>query len=175
MPTHPDLARSLDAQGATAAAGVGRGAGRTHAPAVRGDRIAWLPDAPGDDAERAAFDWLEAVRVACNRNLLLGLERFEGHYAVYPPGAGYERHRDRFRDDDTRALSCVLYLNDRWRVEEGGSLRLYLHDGTTIDVVPEGGTFIAFLAADFDHEVRPATRERVTLTGWFRRRAIGAC
>jgi SM-20-related protein len=96
---------------------------------------------------------------------------FEGHYAIYPPGARYERHRDRFRDDDARVLSCVLYLNDAWHASDGGALRLYLPHDETLDVLPEAGTFVAFLSAELDHEVRPASRERAAITGWFRRRA----
>jgi SM-20-related protein len=38
-------------------------------------------------------------------------------------------------------------------------------------VQPEGGTLACFLSADFEHEVLPAARPRLSLTGWFRRRA----
>ena len=34
------------------------------------------------------------------------------------------------------------------------------------------GTFVAFLSADFEHEVLPARRERLALAGWFRRRVL---
>lgn len=166
--------RDLDAQGRLTPAGIGRGGARMQSGDIRGDRIAWLADTPQDAAESPVFEWLSALRTACNRELLLGLDRFEGHYAVYPPGAGYARHRDRFRDDDTRVLSCVLYLNQGWRGDDGGALRLFLADGGHLDVAPEAGTFVAFLSADFDHEVRPAARERTALTGWFRRRPLEA-
>ena len=166
-----DRARALDAAGAFAAAGVGRAGGRTERSDVRGDRIAWLPDVADDASERAASQWLDTLRVRCNRDLILGLEDVEAHYAIYPPGARYARHRDRFRDDDARVLSCVLYLNDRWTAADGGALRLYVRDGT-IDVMPEAGTFVAFLAAEFEHEVLPARRERTAVAGWFRRRVL---
>ena len=112
--------------------------------------------------------------MCCNRELMLGLVGFEAHYAIYPPGAAYARHRDRFRDDDTRVLSCVLYLNDG--VARGGRRRAapLPPDGATLDVAPQGGTFVAFLSDTFDHEVLPASRERLALTGWFRRRALQA-
>jgi len=92
------------------------------------------------------------------------------HYALYPPGAGYARHRDRFRDDDARVLSCVAYLNDRWGPHDGGALRLHL-DGGPRDVAPIGGTLVAFLADRVEHEVLPATRQRLAVAGWFRSRA----
>ena len=90
---------------------------------------------------------------------------------MYPPGATYGRHRDRFRDDYARVLSCVLYLNEGWQPGDGGALRLHLDDGDALDVAPVGGTLVAFMSESFDHEVPPAKRTRIALTGWFRRRA----
>ena len=162
---------TLDRAGAFAPARVGRAAARAPRSDVRGDRIAWLDDVPGDDAERSLAAWLDALRLRCNRELLLGLVDVEAHYAIYPAGARYARHKDRFRDDDARVLSCVLYLNDAWSDEDGGALRLYTREGP-LDVAPRAGTFVAFLSADFDHEVLPACRERVSVAGWFRRRVL---
>src|SRR4030095_5971765 len=102
--------------------------------------------------------WLDAWRIACNRELTLGLVDFEGHYAIYPPGAGYARHRDRFRDEDARVLSIVLYLNEAWGADDGGELRLFIADETSLDISPQGGTLVAFLSDRFDHAVLPARR-----------------
>ena len=174
-------ALALDAIGALAPARVGRGVGRDRRDDVRGDRIRWLDGGTPDPAEAVALAFLEDLRVACNRALMAGLAEYEGHFAVYPPGAAYARHRDRFRDDDARVLSCVLYLNDAWRADEGGALRLYVDAAKTHDVVPAGGTLVAFRSDAFEHEVLPATRTRIALTGWFRRRSLapgarsGAC
>ena len=164
-------ARSLEAAGELRAAAMGRGVRSTVDDATRGDRIRWL-DAAGDDgAEDALRAALEALRLELNRALALGLFEVELHYALYPPGARYAPHVDRFRDDDARVLSCVLYLNEGWTSDDGGALRLYVDDHA-IDVMPQAGTFVAFLAADFDHEVLPARRERASLTGWLRRRVL---
>ena len=92
------------------------GAARTVREDVRGDRVGWLDE--GDaGARRSARCSPRSKRcaLACNRELTLGLWRYEGHYALYPPGARYARHRDRFRDDDARVLSVVLYLNEAWQ------------------------------------------------------------
>lgn len=164
-------ARALDASGAFAAAGVGRGESRVARTDIRGDRIAWLHESPDDACELQARAWLDAVRVRCNRELMLGLESLEAHYAIYPPGTRYARHRDRFRDDDARMLSCIVYLNEDWTADDGGALHLFAGD-ETVEVLPEGGTVVLFLAADFEHEVLPARRERLALTGWFRRRVL---
>ena len=169
-----ERAHALDAAGELAPAKVGHGDRTTEARAIRGDRIAWLSESPATEAEAWLARWLDTLRIACNRALMLGLADFEGHYASYPPGAGYARHRDRFRDDDTRVLSCVAYLNDSWHERDGGVLRLYVEGGEAVDIVPAGGTFVAFLSGDFDHEVLPATRERIAVAGWFRRRRIAS-
>jgi SM-20-related protein len=161
----------LLAEGAFAAAGVGRGAARTERTGIRGDRICWLDDARANDPALPALALLERVRMACNRELMLGLLELEAHLALYPAGAAYARHRDRFRDDDARVLSCVLYLNDGWLPEHGGALRVHFDEGPALDVLPEAGTLVTFLSARFDHEVLPASRPRLALTGWFRRRA----
>ena len=163
-----DCARS-QAEGSMRAAAVGRGEGLTRDANVRGDSILWLD--PGTaDAQRALFARLDSLRVELNRRLMLGLHELEAHYAVYAPGRGYARHRDRFRDDDARVLSIVIYLNDEWPDDAGGELRLHLPSGTR-DVAPRAGTSVFFLSAEIEHEVRPARRERRSIAGWFRRRA----
>jgi SM-20-related protein len=162
---------ALDDAGALSPASVGRAARRHADVAVRADRTRWLADAPSEPAEVALQGALDEVRIALNRRLMLGLFSFEGHYAIYPPGGGYARHKDRFRDDDARVLSCVLYLNAPWHASDGGALRIHRDAAPPLDVLPHGGTLVAFLSERFDHEVLPASRERWSLTGWFRRRA----
>lgn len=164
-----DECRRRAAQGALAPAGIGRGETQQISEGVRGDRIQWLE--PGQTACCDQYLTLfDELRLAINRSLYLGLEDYESHFALYPPGAFYQKHLDRFRDDDRRAVSAVFYLNQDWQAEQGGALRLYLADGSTHDVLPEAGTLVVFLSADLPHAVLPATRERLSLTGWFRRR-----
>lgn len=158
--------------GELSAAGVGRGGALQVQEGIRGDHIQWLE--PGQSAACDRYlTLLDELRQALNRALFLGLEDFEGHFACYAPGAFYQRHVDRFRDDDRRTVSAVFYLNDNWLPEQGGALRLYLADGHEHDVLPEAGTLALFMSGDMSHEVLPATRERLSLTGWFRRRGSG--
>ncbi|HTS22279.1 MAG TPA: 2OG-Fe(II) oxygenase [Casimicrobiaceae bacterium] len=164
-------ARRRDAAEEFHPSGVGRGAARVERADVRGDRVCWLDASALASPEEAWFEALEALRVELNQRTLLGLFSLEAHYAIYPPGAFYRRHRDRFRDDDARVLSWVLYLNEAWTVADGGALRLHLAWDDARDVLPLGGTLACFLADRFEHEVLPCRRERVSLTGWFRRRA----
>ena len=100
------------------------------------------------------------------------LEDYQGHFAVYPNGAAYARHFDKLQGSDLRAISAALYLNDAWSAEDGGQLRMYLGGGRSEDVLPVGGRLVAFLSDRFEHEVLPARRERMSFTGWFRRRPL---
>ena len=156
-----------DARRLTPAA-TGRGDGKQQT-GLRGDATLWLDDPVCGEASREFLAALAGLRVELNRRLLLGMEDVEAHYAVYPPGAGYVRHRDRFRDDDARVLSLVCYLNPEWPEDAGGALRLHLPDGA-IDVPPRMGTTVLFLSDEIEHEVMPATQPRLSIAAWFRRR-----
>jgi SM-20-related protein len=166
-------AHARDAAGEFHAAGVGRGAANIQRSDVRGDRILWLDQSLASSAQQPLWQAQEALRLALNETLLLGLFSFEGHYALYPPGPYYRRHRDQFRgagSSDIRVISCAMYLNENWALADGGALRIY--DGERVrDVLPVAGTLVCFLSDRFEHEVLPATRERLALTGWFRCRA----
>ncbi len=164
-------ARRRDASGEFRAARIGRGKDRVERSDIRSDRTLWLDEYSPAPAERLLWSALETLRVGLNESTYLGLFAFEGHYALYPPGAFYRRHRDCLRDDDARVLSCVIYLNEAWTAADGGALRVHVSAGDARDILPDGGTLVCFLADRYDHEVLPATRERLAVTGWFRRRS----
>ncbi|WP_449438506.1 2OG-Fe(II) oxygenase [Pseudomonas migulae] len=172
----PDLTRALAAEcrkraaeGELAPAAVGRGPTSEIREGIRGDKIQWIE--PGQALACDSYlQLMDSLREAMNRGLYLGLEDFESHFAMYPPGAFYLKHVDRFRDDDRRTVSAVVYLNDAWLPEHGGQLRMYLKEDVEYDVVPTGGCLVVFLSGEVPHEVLPATRDRLSLTGWFRRR-----
>lgn len=161
-----DLLRLHAARGLAPAA-TGHGAGRGLRSGVRGDATLWLDDARTGDAAAAYLAQLDALRVALNRRLFLGVDEVEAHYALYPPGARYAKHRDRFRDDDARVVSVVTYLNPDWDDDDGGALRLSLDDGD-VDIPPRAGS-VCFLS-ELEHEVLPATRDRASIAAWMRRR-----
>lgn len=150
------------------------GHGDTHAVrGLRGDRTRWM-EARASPVQARFLARMDALRVDLNRLLLLGLAEFEAHYALYPAGARYARHVDRFRDDDARVLSAVLYLNPDWQDEDGGALRLYLAKGGHRDILPQAGRLVLFLSAEFEHEVLPPARERLSVAGWYRQRPLGS-
>ncbi|WP_223456592.1 MULTISPECIES: 2OG-Fe(II) oxygenase [unclassified Pseudomonas] len=161
--------RKRAVEGELAPAAVGRGPSSEIREGIRGDHIQWID--PGQaEACDSYLNLMDSLREAINRGLFLGLEDFESHFAMYPPGAFYLKHVDRFRDDDRRMVSAVVYLNDGWLPEHGGQLRMYLDNDRVQDVQPIGGCLVVFLSAEVPHEVLPATRDRLSLTGWFRRR-----
>lgn len=161
--------RKRAVEGELAPAAVGRGPSSEIREGIRGDHIQWID--PGQaEACDSYLRLMGSLREAINRGLFLGLEDFESHFAMYPPGAFYLKHVDRFRDDDRRMVSAVVYLNDGWLPEHGGQLRMYLENDRVQDVQPIGGCLVVFLSAEVPHEVLPATRDRLSLTGWFRRR-----
>jgi SM-20-related protein len=164
-------AQTLWTNAAFKAAGVGRGADFSFRADIRSDHILWLDEANLTAPQTAYFTAMETLRQELNAQLFVGVQELEAHYAVYPPGAFYQKHVDRFSTADERIISCSLYLNPNWNEADGGALRLYEGE-RTFDVYPHAGTFVIFRSDAIYHEVLPATRERFSLTGWFKRRSL---
>ena len=152
------------------AAQIGSARTRQRRAEVRGDFTCW-PQEPLYPAEREALALLEHLRLELNRSLFLGLLDVEIHYAGFPPGAAYARHVDQPEGEHQRRLSFALYLNLQWDAQAGGDLRLYDDERAIADIEPRGGRLACFLTEGRAHEVLPAKRVRMSLTGWFRARA----
>jgi SM-20-related protein len=146
-------------------AGIGRGADEHTNGFVRRDRIHWLQESRPELAEWRRFT--DALRTQLNRRLFLGLFSFESHLARYCPGAFYKKHYDAFRGEANRIVSLVGYLNTGWTPGDGGELRLYT-DALTVTVPPDYRSLVLFLSEEMLHEVLPTSRERWSVTGWFR-------
>lgn len=149
-------------------AGVGRGSGFKQEPSVRRDLIYWIDEKTLTQTQ--LLGQVERLRQIFNEIGYLGLWNFEGHYALYSEGGFYQRHRDSFRSDDSRVVSLVLYLNEEWKPEEGGQLRLYLPNGEVKDVEPTGGTLVCFLSHEIEHEVLTSRAKRKSFACWLKRR-----
>ncbi len=150
------------------------GTGREHSRSLlRGDHTSWFSAGALSAPQQAFQQRIDRLREALNRRLFLGLVGTESHYAVYPPGSGYQRHLDRIRDNDARVISAVFYLNEDWQESDGGALRLHLADQSYRDVFPHAGTLLLFLSAQFEHQVLPATRQRMSIACWMRQREFG--
>ncbi|MEJ2307908.1 MAG: 2OG-Fe(II) oxygenase [Gammaproteobacteria bacterium] len=155
-------------------AGIGNGSRHEMDRERRSDLIRWIDP---QDAEYGQLcgERFETLRLAVNARLYLGLFDLETHFAIYPPGAFYEKHLDQFRHGGRRKLTIILYLNREWRSDDGGQLLLYTNgndDSEPVAVLPRAGTLVCFLSELFPHEVLPSRRERLSLTGWYRTRQI---
>ena len=150
-------------------AGVGRGKAHEIREQIRGDQIHWLNTGQSLACDQY-LDLMENVRLFLNQHLFLGLDEYESHFAFYTPGTSYIKHIDRFRDYDRRMISVVVYLNEDWLPEQGGALRLHLEENRTEDISPLACRLVLFLSAEIAHEVLPATRNRLSIAGWFKRR-----
>jgi SM-20-related protein len=158
--------------GAFHRAGVGAGQAAMVSE-VRGDRILWVETTDEHPAVQAYLVATDTLMQAVNRDFFLGLHELEAHFSVYHEGAFYKKHLDRFRDDDRRTLTAIVYLNEAWTESDGGLLRLWTDpsgEGETVVIAPEGGKLVVFLSELYWHEVLPARRTRLALTGWFKRR-----
>ena len=162
---------SLREEGKLKHAGVGREKDFHIEQSIRNDLISWFDEANLAPAEKEYLAILNELQQAFNQNFYLGLFELEIHFALYSPNAFYKRHLDQHKDQDSRVLTGVTYLNDNWDEADGGELCIYLKNDQRVIVTPQAGTFVCFFSADFEHEVFPAKRERASLTGWFRKRA----
>ncbi len=156
-------------QGRLKQAGVGRGDQKLTELAIRGDQIRWLERGMSNAVDRY-LDCIERLRRHFNEQLFSNLENSESHFAYYGNGAFYQKHLDQFQNSNQRIISSVLYLNPDWQKHHGGELRLHLA-GAQVDVAPIANRMVLFMSADIWHEVLPTTAPRLSLTGWFRRRA----
>ena len=141
--------------------------------AIRGDEIMWVDEAAATADESAFLQRIGEFVQFINQTCYLGLREYEFHYALYPPGTFYKRHLDQFRSDSRRKLSVICYLNPNWQETDGGQLALYLPEETgkaerQIIIQPIGGRLVCFESGRLEHEVLPATRERLSLTGWLK-------
>jgi len=139
---------------------------------IRGDEILWLDEAASTPEEAAFLERIGQFVDYVNQTCYLGLRDYEFHYALYPPGTFYKRHLDQFRSDSRRKISIIFYLNADWKENDGGQLALYLpnegRNEQTVTVEPVGGRLVCFESGRLEHEVLPATRERLSVTGWLK-------
>ncbi len=170
-------AYSLEKLGLMHRASTGKNSDTESLSLLRGDFTYWLTT----EDETSYSQHMESLRVLLNQELFLGLFDFETHFAIYPVSTGYSKHLDQFQQKNNesntssqRKISTILYLNDDWQTQDGGQLRLYLDDNlgnkSHLDIEPTGGKMVVFSSDRFWHEVLPAKRQRISLTGWFRTR-----
>lgn len=153
-------------------AGVGRGENLRIREDIRRDEVMWLEPGQESREQKAYLAHMEELRAAINQRFYLGLFTYEGHFAIYQPGAFYKAHLDRHTGTKDRLVTAILYLNEGWLPGDGGELKLWttpgLQDGPYEMIEPRMGTLVCFFSGDYWHEVMPANRLRMSITGWLR-------
>jgi SM-20-related protein len=164
-----ECAQLRRARGEFDAARIGGNRSLQRREEIRGDSTCWIA-APLLPAELVLLEELERLRLALNREVLLGLFELELHYAFYPPGAAYARHVDQPRGRAQRQVSLVLYLNEGWTPAAGGELRIFGTADGHRDIEPIAGRLVSFLTPGREHAVLPTQSDRLSISGWFRAR-----
>ncbi len=155
-------------------AGIGRSQQHQLDDDYRRDTIHWLENE--SVAETAYLEWMEQLRLSINQQLFMGLFDYESHFSHYAPGTFYKRHLDAFQGKSNRVVTTVFYLNDDWQASSGGKILIYADQQSEQPfkrVLPQMGTLVVFLSDQFPHEVLAAQRDRYSIAGWFRIKALG--
>jgi len=147
---------------------IGRGITEQRVSEIRGDKIKWLENDQLTAAQEQYFNYLEQLREYLSNYFRIALPWFECHLATYPAGSFYARHVDQFRETNNRIFSVILYLNEDWKPEHGGQLRVY-ENGEFVDISPVAGRLVCFRSDLVEHEVLKTTQPRFSITGWIRR------
>jgi len=145
--------------------GIGKHHGKQINESIRGDYIQWIDRYSAWPPLQCYIDRLDQLTNFLNQSLFLSLKDFEIHLTIFPKGSFYKRHLDQFKRDDHRKLSVICYLNDNWKEDDGGQLRVYFPAGSK-DYFPIAGRLVCFRSDLLEHEVLPATRDRLSITGW---------
>lgn len=158
-----------------------------------------LQDVPSSSRNRL-YQILEQLRLDLSGNKLLDEVDLNGKlvkaapaldasltellYAYYPRGGFYRKHTDAVEGSASvlRKYSLLLYLNNQWKLEDGGCLRVHLDSGEDdlrpmgekpqphfVDVQPKGGTLVLFQSDRIPHEVLDTASERMAVVGWYNR------
>ena len=147
------------------AAGIGNGAVKDQK--IRSDKIYWMDRAHDNIYEQEFLHLAEDLIDHLNRTCYTGINDYEFHYAVYEEGSSYRRHRDQFKNNSHRKYSLISYLNDNWMEEDGGQLLVYRDEGLQT-ILPRSQTAVFFKSDEMEHEVRKASRQRMSISGWLK-------
>jgi SM-20-related protein len=159
----------LKNSGALATAGIGNATVKAGSLNVRGDKTSWLDADTKNDAEKEFLSIVAQFIAYLNETCYTGLNACEFHYALYEQGTFYARHKDQFRNNNSRKFSMISYLNDNWATADGGQLIIHHQDREAQNISPDNCKTVFFQSDMLEHEVAIATRPRMSITGWLKR------
>ena len=158
---------TLYQQKALKAAGIGNDRLLNRDEKIRRDKIFWLDKKDKNLHEENFFSIIDAFVLYLNSTCFTGIKSYEFHYALYEKGAFYKKHLDQFKTDNGRAFSMIIYLNEGWKVEDGGELKIY--QTTEIQLIaPENQKCVFFKSNELEHEVLLTNVSRMSITGWLK-------
>lgn len=160
---------SLNESNSFKKAGIGKDKEHITNSEIRSDYIFWL-EKDDEHLNKIFFSFIEELMTGINRRFFLGLKDYEFHYAYYPSGTFYKKHRDSFKSDDARKITVLLYLNDNWKKGDGGELLLYTDTNDILKIEPLGGRLLVF-ESDMEHEVLMSHADRYSITGWIKNKS----
>ncbi len=149
-------------------AGIGNELVKDTDQKMRSDKIHWMEEKTQNRFEQDFLSKMHDFMGYLNRTCYTGINACEFHYAVYEEGTFYKRHKDQFRNDDSRKFSMISYLNDNWLEEDGGQLLVY-KDDVAQKILPHSQTGVFFKSNEMEHEVTKTNRSRMSITGWLKR------
>ena len=185
-------AERLKEEGILKPAGMSQGQNRWNNSKIRGDLHTWL-----NDRSKLLVLWkcpqlsklldkMQSLQQELNSRCQFESSRTQVQLACYPgEGSRYVRHLDAFVGGSTRRITVLYYMNESWKKEDGGELRLYKqkpsdNNETTqkkkaekeeeeayVDVEPLADRVIIFQSRVIEHEVLPSHAMRFALTMWF--------
>ena len=136
---------------------------------IRSDKIYWLDHAHNNEYEHAFLDIMDAFILYLNQSCYAGIKSSEFHFALYEKGSFYRRHLDQFKNNQDRAFSMIMYLNDDWQDGDGGEICIYHADSVQL-ISPQNGHCVFFKSDELEHEVLLNHKPRMSITGWLKRK-----
>lgn len=144
---------------------AGIGATAIRQESIRNDEIYWFEPEHNSVIENKYIEAINRLKSSLNESLYLGLNGHEVHYAKYEKGGFYKPHLDNVKGKNNRVLTIITYLNENWKKEDGGVLKLHLENEVK-EIEPKAGNVVIFLSEKVLHEVAPSNKTRQSLTGW---------
>ncbi len=148
-------------------AGTGDNTKVNYTDLFRSDVIYWLDRGHNDVHENSFFALMDEFVSFLNETCYTGITGYEFHYTLYETGSFYKKHLDQFRTNDSRKYSMIMYLNEDWKIEDGGELCIY-HKDRTENISPVNGKSVFFKSSELEHEVLMSHKPRMSITGWLK-------
>jgi SM-20-related protein len=158
----------LELQKFLVAAGTGNETKFVRNNKVRSDVIYWLDKSHNNVYETEFLIHIEAFIKYLNVSCYAGITGYEFHYSLYEKGSFYLKHIDQFQDNSSRAFSMICYLNENWKVEDGGELLIHQLNSNQ-HISPIQGKTVFFKSDELEHEVLITNERRMSVTGWLKR------